>query len=253
MNVTGRFAALVAASVMAAGVAQAKDVVLVAGATGGTGKAAVQQLVASGKYAVRALSRDPEKAKGELPAGVEVVKGDLRDAASLAAALKGVKYVISAAAARGMAKDPANTAQIVDNEGTAAFAAAAKKAGVKHFVLVSSMGTSQADTFPSEFLRPVLKAKAAGEAALRASGVPYTIVRPGGLSDDAGGKLAVAFSQGDKGTGGRIPRADVASVCIAAIGSKAAAGKTFEIVSGTGSWNAGAFDAEFAKLAADKK
>lgn len=247
-----RFAALVAASVLASGVVQAKDVVLVAGATGGTGKAAVEQLVAGGKYAVRAMSRDPAKAKGELPAGVEVVAGDLRDPASLASALKGVKYVISAAAARGMSKDPSNTAQLVDNEGTRAFAEAAKKAGVKHFVLVSSMGTGQADTYPSEFLRPVLKAKAAGEAALRASGVPYTIVRPGGLADDAGGKLAVAFAQGDKQAGGRIPRADVAAVCIAALGNKAAAGKTFEIVSGKGDWNGSAFGAEFAKLATDK-
>jgi len=254
MNGIGRFAALVAAGVMVAGAVQAKDVVLVAGATGGTGREVVKQLVADGKYSVRAMTRDPAKAKDALPAGVEIVAGDLRDPASLDAPLKGVTYVVSAAAARGMERDPKNTAAIVDNEGNRAFAAAAKRAGVKHFVLVSSMGVSRAETYPMEFMRPTLIAKRAGEDALRQSGVPYTIVRPGGLLNDEGGKVAVAFSAGDKLEGGLIPRADVAAVCVAALANgKASIGKTFEITRGTGAWNGSAFGAELAKLPADKK
>jgi uncharacterized protein YbjT (DUF2867 family) len=100
-------------------------------------------------------------------------------------------------------------------------------------------------------MRPILAAKFKGETALRTSGVPYTIVRPGGLVDEAGGKVAVEFMQGDKAVG-RIPRADVATVCVEALGRKNALGKTFEIVSGKAAvpnnW-----DKEFAALAADPK
>ena len=94
------------------------------------------------------------------------------------------------------------------------------------------MGTSSAATHPMEFMRPILMAKAAGEAALRSSGVPYTIVRPGGLTDEPGGKNTVAFAQADSGMG-RIPRADVATVCVEALGRKTALRKSISIVSGT--------------------
>jgi uncharacterized protein YbjT (DUF2867 family) len=100
-------------------------------------------------------------------------------------------------------------------------------------------------------MRPILSAKFKGETALRNSGVPYTIVRPGGLVDEPGGKAAVEFQQGDKASG-RIPRADVATVCIEALGRKSALGKTFEIVSGKGAWPNN-WNKDFAALAADPK
>jgi uncharacterized protein YbjT (DUF2867 family) len=75
-----------------------------------------------------------------------------------------------------------------------------------------------------------LKWKAKGEAHLRASGVPYTIVRPGGLVDEPGGQTGLDFQQGDEGSG-RIARADVAAVMIAALDRPAALRKTFEVVS----------------------
>ncbi len=228
------------------------ELVLVAGATGRTGKQAVLQLAARG-YKVRALVRDEGKAtKAEFPAGVAVVKGDVRDIESLKAGMKGVKFVISAIGAGGGPNPaPGNGAEDIDNQGVANLAQAASAARVRHLVLVSSAGTTQYADYPVPFMRPILAAKFKGEAALRASGVPYTIVRPGGLVDDAGGKAAVDFLQGDKANG-RIARADVATVCIAALGRKSALGKTFEIISGKGAWPNN-WDKDFAALAADQK
>jgi uncharacterized protein YbjT (DUF2867 family) len=95
----------------------------------------------------------------------------------------------------------------------------------------------------------VLKWKLKGEDTLRASGVPYTVVRPGGLINKPANELAVTFAQGDTTTG-TISREDVALICIAAIQQPAARGKTFETFS---SQESGANDwpALFAGLAAD--
>ena len=224
-------ALLAAGAALAAAPASAKgERVAVLGANGRTGKPVVEQLLARG-YQVRAMVRDPAAAGGAFPAGVEVVAGDVRDAKQLAAAFKGVKYVISTIGASGGPKAAERgSANDVDNVGIANVAQAAKVARVRQVVLVSSSGVTKAAENPMAFMRPILAAKAEGEQALRASGVPYTIVRPGGLRDDAGGQLAVQFSQGDT-TAGRIPRADVATICIEALGRKAALGRTFDAFS----------------------
>jgi uncharacterized protein YbjT (DUF2867 family) len=225
--------------------------VLVAGATGRTGKPVVEQLVARG-YKVRAMVRDASKGKETFPAGVEVVVGDVRDPATLKGSMQGMKYVISAIGAGGGPKpEPGNGAEDIDNLGVANLAKAAKTAKVKQLVLVSSASTTHYADYPVAFMRPIFFAKFKGETALRASGVPYTIVRPGGLIDEAGGKAALALTQGDTAAG-RIPRADVATVCVEALGRKTALGKTFEVVTATGAWpNDWAKD--FAALKVDPK
>jgi uncharacterized protein YbjT (DUF2867 family) len=212
--------------------AAAGDLVLVAGATGRTGRLVVEQLVAR-KYHVRALVRDAAKAKQELPAGVEIVAGDVREPITLVPAVKGVRYVISAIGAGGGPKaDPENGPQQIDHQGVVNLVNAARADGVKHFVLISSAAVTKAADYPMAFMRPILAAKAQGEEALRGSGLRYSIVRPGGLVDEPGGKVEIVFSQGDK-TAGRIPRADVATVCVEALGRRTAQGKTFELLSGT--------------------
>jgi uncharacterized protein YbjT (DUF2867 family) len=80
-------------------------------------------------------------------------------------------------------------------------------------------------------LNNVLIWKFKGEEALRASGVPYTIARPGGLVNESGGQKSIIFAQGDDGTG-TIPRADLARVCVAALGLPDALNTTFEVNSG---------------------
>lgn len=231
--------------------ALAKDagLVVVAGASGRTGKEVVAQLVAR-KYRVRALVRDAGKSAGLFPAGVEVVVADVRDPPSLKRALKGATWVISAVGAGGGPRgEPGNGPEEIDNQGVANLAKAAKQARVRQLVLVSSAAVSRAADYPVAFMRPILGAKFKGETAVRTSGVPYTIVRPGGLVDEAGGVKAVQFMQGDTATG-RIPRADVALVCIEALGRKSALRKTFEILSASGAPPQD-FEREFSALAAD--
>lgn len=248
---TMALAAAAGAALLAAPWAAAKggDLVVVAGATGRTGKEVVAELVKR-DYRVRALVRDAAKAQGTFPAGVEVVVGDVRDEDSLRKAFKGARYVISAVGASGGPNAAADAGpEQIDNLGVARMAQVAKKARVKQLVLVSSAAVTHAENYPMAFMRPILAAKFKGENALRASGVPYTIIRPGGLLDEPGGRKAVQFAQGDKTTG-RIPRADVALVSVEALGRKSALRKTFEILSGDGALPQD-FERAFAALAAD--
>lgn len=203
--------------------------VLVLGATGRTGRLVVEALQAEGRP-VRVFVRDA--ATAGFGTGVEIVTGDVRDAATLAPAMAGVAAVISALGS-GEPSGP-NGPEAVDSQGVRNVAEAAAAAGVGHVVLVSSMGATQEDHPLNRMFGNVLRYKLAGENALRASGVPYTIVRPGGLLDEPGGRGRIVFLQGDPPMQGAIPRADVARVCVAAIGSAAAFNRTFEIVSEPG-------------------
>ena len=75
----------------------------------------------------------------------------------------------------------------------------------------------------------MLAPRYAGEQLLRQSGVSYTVVRPGGLTNAKGGEHLVIAEQGDKGSPGRISRADVAAVCVEAVVNPAAACMTLEL------------------------
>ena len=225
---------------------QPKPLVLVAGATGGTGSQVVAELQRQG-YPVRAFVRSTAKAAERLGADVEAVAGDLKDTASIAAALDGVGAVINAAGAGvGGAED--NTPEKVDFEGARNLAEAASAAGVGHYVLVSSRGVTDDDHYLNQMFSNVLIWKRRGEEAVAASGIPYTIVRPGGLSDDPGGTRTIVFEQGDNRSQGIwITRADLARVCVSALKHEAARNKTFEIHAADGEPQPD-FGAEFAAL-----
>jgi uncharacterized protein YbjT (DUF2867 family) len=203
------------------------SLVLVAGATGGTGKAVVKNLQAQG-YSVRAFVRDESKARIVLGDDVEYATGDVRDVASITSAMDGVTFVISAiGSSRG---DASNNPEAVDYGGIKNLADGAAAAGIEQFVLVSSSGVTDEDHFLNKAFDNILKWKLKGEDALRTSGVPYTVVRPGGLVNVPGNQEAVIFAQGDT-SGGRISREDVALICIAALQTPAAVNKTFETYS----------------------
>jgi len=227
--------------------AGAADLVLVAGATGGTGQQVVRELNAAG-YRVRALVRDPAAARNLLADTVEYATGDVRDRPSIDAALKGVRFAISALGATR--KDPANGPEFVDYQGVRNLADAAAAARLDQLVVISSAGVTQKDHMLNRMFDNVLVWKGKGEAAVRASGVPYTIVRPGGLTNKPGGETGVRLEQGDKGTG-FIPRADVARVCVAALRSPAARNRTFELYSAQSGPDTD-WDAVFGRLSADE-
>ena len=225
----------------------AGELVLVAGATGRTGQQIVRELNAAG-FKVRALVRDPASARAVLGDSVEYATGDVRQRPTLDAALRGVRYAISAIGATR--KDPANKPEFVDFQGVRNLADAAAAAKIAQLVIVSSSGVTHKDHMLNKVFDNVLLWKAQGEAAVRASGVPYTILRPGGLTDKPGGQNGVRLEQGDRGTG-FIPRADVARVCVAALKSLPARNRTFELY-GAQPPPVTDWDTLFGKLAADE-
>jgi NADH dehydrogenase len=144
--------------------------VLVTGATGYVGRRLVPRLLAAG-HPVRALVRDP--ARASLPDGVEAVRGDLTDAASLDAACAGVRAVVNLAAITANVKPPAGGYDRVNADGTAALAAAAARAGASRFVQQAGIDTSRGQP------GPYLRGRRRGEEGVRASGVPWVVARPG--------------------------------------------------------------------------
>jgi uncharacterized protein YbjT (DUF2867 family) len=105
-----------------------------------------------------------------IEAGAQPVHGDLRDRASLDAALKGIDTVISTAnsAMRGGEDNP----ESVDLEGNQNLIEAAREAGVEHFVFVSLLGADP------DHPVPFMRGKGQSESALRESGMGYTILAP---------------------------------------------------------------------------
>ncbi|KAL4425039.1 hypothetical protein ABPG77_001817 [Micractinium sp. CCAP 211/92] len=212
--------------------------VLVAGATGGVGKAVVKQLAAQG-IAVRALVRDGVKASAALPPssqGVEIVEGDVYKFSTLVKAMEGCNVVICATGPT----DRLNPLGpfIVDCEGTKNLVAVAQQQGVKKFVLVTSIGCDD-PLFPLNAYWGVLFWKKQGEVALQRSGLDYTIIRPGGLVDDAStgrgvGNLVMAgpdaYGLPPRQRPGSVLRTDVAACCVAALVEPAAAGKVVEVI-----------------------
>jgi uncharacterized protein YbjT (DUF2867 family) len=208
--------------------AASQGLVAVAGASGRTGSLVVRELTAAG-YGVRALVRSADDGQDRFADGVEVVVADARAAATLGPALAGATALVIAIGAEP--GDRANGPEQVDYLGVSNLAAAAVTSRLQQVVLVSSAGVTREDHPLNRLFDDVLTWKARGEDALRASGVPYTIVRPGGLTAADTGPGAVRLDQGDKGTG-FIPRADVARLAVAALGEPAARNRTFEAYAG---------------------
>jgi uncharacterized protein YbjT (DUF2867 family) len=142
--------------------------ILVAGGTGNLGRRVVGLLRSDGTQ-VRVLSRDVARAS-HLGEGVDLVAGDVRDRASLPAAVEGVTTVV--AAVHGFAGPGGVTPDSVDRLGNANLIAAAAAAGVEHFILVSIAG-ARADS-PMELFR----AKHDAETGVRRSPLAWTIIRP---------------------------------------------------------------------------
>ncbi|MFC8275560.1 NmrA/HSCARG family protein [Streptomyces sp. NPDC057271] len=144
-----------------------EETIMVLGGTGRQGGAVARELLRRG-HAVRALVRDPakEEARALAEAGAVLVRGDLDDEASLAAAMDGVHGVFSVQTFRGPGGCEAEERQ------GRAVADAAVRAGVKHFVY-SSVGGADRDTRVPHF-----ESKLRIEEYLRSLDLPLTVLRP---------------------------------------------------------------------------
>jgi uncharacterized protein YbjT (DUF2867 family) len=144
---------------------------LLVGATGLLGPEVCQRLASAG-HQVRALIRptaDAGKRAALAGLGVELVEGDLKDAASLARACAGVQAVISTASST-LSRQVGDSIETVDQQGQLALVEAARRVGVERFVFVSFR-----DNPRIQF--PLTLAKRAVERALKASGMSYTILQ----------------------------------------------------------------------------
>lgn len=197
----------------------------VAGATGRTGRRIVEELVRR-DIAVVAQVRDEGKAREMLPAGVELVLGDVLQPETIKAAIAQCTAVFSATGA-APSFDPTGPYK-VDYEGTKNLVALAKAAGIQQFVMVSSLCVSQF-FHPLNLFWLILVWKKRAEEYLQSSGVPYTIVRPGGLIEEENAD-AIVMSNSDTLFEGSIPRSKVAQVCVEALFDPQAKNKIVEIV-----------------------
>ena len=147
---------------------------LVAGATGSLGGRIVRILMEGGGR-VRALARNPGGAAAALETTrAEVMLGDLKDPASLRQACRGVDVVISTASATRRTDD---TPENVDMRGTINLIDAAREAGVRRFIFVSTLGAVPDSPVPA------FRAKATAEAHLKESGLSYVILQPDAFMD----------------------------------------------------------------------
>ena len=202
--------------------------VAVFGATGRTGKHVVNDLVARG-HKVRGVSRSADRQK--VRAGVQWISADVRKPETLPSVLDGADAVIYAVGV-DFTQVEAQDLYDVYHTGVADTAAVAKRADVKRFVHLSSAGRVRPNELPQE-LRASMDSKAKGEAALRASGINYTISRTPGLWNRPGGQYGILLLQTDLLPAGgpfMICREDSAAVLVECAVTDKAVNKTFTIM-----------------------
>jgi len=144
------------------------SVLLLTGATGSVGRALLRRLTAAGQP-VRCLVRDP-RGLGSDRVRVQIALGDLADPPSFRNAMRGVTTVVHLAAA--IRDQPAGSIEELNGIATWRMVRAAERAGVEHFVFMSSLGAARHDR--TRFLR----AKALAESAVLASDVRHTVFAP---------------------------------------------------------------------------
>lgn len=198
--------------------------VLVAGSHGKIGQRLVRLLSGQGHQPV-AMIRDAGQAGALRDLGGEPLVADLEgNLEGVTEGCDAVVYTAGAGAGSGAAKKEA-----VDRQGAEKLIGSALRHGVRRFVIVSSMGADAPDEGPEQ-MRPYYAAKRAADDALASSGLDYTIVRPGQLTDEPGdGRMSVAPSLGRSG---QVSRDDVAAVLVACLADDRTVGKTFELLDG---------------------
>lgn len=252
--------------------------VLVTGATGKIGRRIVRRLLSRGiaTFAVRALVRGEEAEQalrqhlGSLANCLEVCHGDIRNKDTLDYAFRGVDAVVIATgpsarvdiasllgeSAWGVVslgfssakptlwfEDRVGPRQI-DWEGQRTQIDAAKAAGARHIVLLSSIGGTKLDHFLNEKMSDIAVWKRRAEHYLIASGVPYTILRVGGLyastmaqlqpPEEAPPRGRLCVGVDDEASEGQwehgiMPPSELAALCAQCLEEPSAIGRSFDL------------------------
>jgi uncharacterized protein YbjT (DUF2867 family) len=199
--------------------------VLVAGGHGKIARHLLHLLSEHGHHG-RGLIRNPDHAPdleriGAVPVLCDLEHDDVIPHIGAAEAI-----VFAAGAGPGSGPERKRT---VDYGGAVKLIEAAQELGVQRYLMVSSMGADDPASAP-ETMRPYQQAKHDADEALADSGLDWTVVRPGGLTDEPGsGRVAVAERLGRSG---QVPRADVALVLLESLERASVVRRTFEVLEG---------------------
>jgi uncharacterized protein YbjT (DUF2867 family) len=201
--------------------------VAIAGGHGQVARRLARLLVANG-HTVFGLIRKPEHAEDLRADGSEPLLIDLEAAApeEIAGAVEGADAVVFAAGA-GPGSGPERKLT-VDRDGATKLLEAARSAGVQRYVIVSSVG-AESPPEDDDVFSVYLRAKAEADAAVVASDLDWTIVRPGFLTDDPGTGNARIQTEPVRD---RVARDDVAAVLAAVLDEPRTAGLTLYVVGG---------------------
>jgi uncharacterized protein YbjT (DUF2867 family) len=195
---------------------------------GGHGKIALRlaRLLSARGDTVRSLIRNPGHAAGVHATGAEPFVADMEELDSLAEFVEGADGVVFAAGA-GPGSGPERK-RTVDLGAAVKLLDAAQATGARRYLMVSSIGAGDPSS-ASGSMRPYIEAKAQADAALSASDLDWTIVRPGMLTDDDGTGLVWV---GEEERRAAITRDDVAAVLAACLDEPRTVRKTFVLLQG---------------------
>lgn len=197
-----------------------KKNVLVAGANGTTGKHIIELLKNHPHYNPVAMVRKQEQKEAFEKQHVKTILADLEN--DLGEAVKGAHKVIFAAGSKG------KNVIGVDQEGAKKLMTAGKNEGITKYVMLSSMGADNPSQ--AEELKDYLLAKQNADQFLRNSGLNYTILRPGTLTDESGnGKIELEEKLHKRG---KITRQDVAKTLVEVLDDNILLNQTVEILNG---------------------
>ncbi len=196
---------------------------------GGHGKIAMLlgKILAERGDIVWGLVRNPDHEADLQALGIEPVLCDLEAGGDVAAAVRGAEAVVFAAGAGpGSGSERKRT---MDLGGAVKLIDAARAEGVRRYVMVSSIGAGNPPAAGGDVFGEYLRAKSEADRALEASGLEYTIVRPGPLSDEPARGLVSVGVDLDRI---EISRADVAAVLAACLEQRHTIDRSFEVVGG---------------------
>lgn len=194
---------------------------------GGHGKIALllHPMLVNNGHSVKGLIRKPEQADDLHKAGAEPVLCDIENEDDISDAVGDADAVVFAAGA-----GPGSGAErkwTVDRDGAIKLIEAARANGITRYIMISAMGLDKPRG--SEVFRVYQKAKAEADEALRKSGLDYTIIKPGRLTDEPGTGMVSLAAELPRG---EIPREDVAAVIAGVLELPETSGLTFDLISG---------------------
>jgi len=213
--------------------------ILLIGGTRGTGLLISRALVERGTP-IRVFARDPDRAINELGPTPDIVPGDLTREATLDPAVAGVRHIIFTAGFRSGRPVGPSRIRRTEYEGVVHTLRAASRAGFSgRFLYMNSSGIGARSFWTlalNIYKGNTLVWRQRAEAAIRASGLQYTIIRTGMLTNRTGGVRAIEVTQRALPLSPRyrIARADVAAAFVAAIDHPRVVRSTFEIVWASG-------------------